>query len=86
MNDRGIAAVAYNVALRPGVTLGLGASFDTQKINEGTHKVCTNLRNEASCAIAYSSTGRCKLYLRGIESDPEVRSWYEGGSVNILRR
>lgn len=40
INDRGVAAVAYNVLLRPGVTLGLGASFDTQKLDQATHKVC----------------------------------------------
>ncbi len=39
INDRGVAAVAYNVLLRPGVTLGLGLSFDTQKLDQATHKV-----------------------------------------------
>ncbi|CAJ2502233.1 Uu.00g096270.m01.CDS01 [Anthostomella pinea] len=39
INDRGVAAVSYNVLLRPGVTLGLGASFDTQKLEQATHKV-----------------------------------------------
>ncbi|KAI1359319.1 eukaryotic porin/Tom40 [Xylaria arbuscula] len=39
INDRGVAAVAYNVLLRPGVTVGIGASFDTQKIDQATHKV-----------------------------------------------
>ncbi|EEH43338.2 uncharacterized protein PADG_08263 [Paracoccidioides brasiliensis Pb18] len=39
INDRGIAALAYNVLLRPGVTLGLGASFDTQKLHQSAHKV-----------------------------------------------
>merc|ERR1711939_350681 len=42
INDRGIAAVAYNVLLRPGVTLGLGASFDTQKLDQATHKIGTS--------------------------------------------
>lgn len=32
-------AIAYNVLLRPGVTLGVGASFDTQKLDQATHKV-----------------------------------------------
>jgi voltage-dependent anion channel protein 2 len=41
INDRGVAAVAYNVLLRPGVTLGLGASFDTQKMDNSAHKVST---------------------------------------------
>jgi voltage-dependent anion channel protein 2 len=40
INDRGIAAVSYSVLLRPGFTLGLGASFDTQKLSESSHKVC----------------------------------------------
>ncbi|KAI0017719.1 eukaryotic porin/Tom40 [Xylariomycetidae sp. FL0641] len=39
INDRGVAAVSYNVLLRSGVTLGLGASFDTQKLDQATHKV-----------------------------------------------
>jgi len=39
INDRGVAAVAYNVLLRPGVTLGLGASFDTQKLDHAAHKI-----------------------------------------------
>jgi voltage-dependent anion channel protein 2 len=39
INDRGIAALAYNVLLREGVTLGLGGSFDTQKLDQATHKV-----------------------------------------------
>ena len=39
INDRGIAALAYNVLLREGVTFGIGASFDTQKLDQATHKV-----------------------------------------------
>ncbi|KAL2042198.1 hypothetical protein N7G274_004686 [Stereocaulon virgatum] len=39
INDRGIAALAYNVKLRPGVTTGLGVSLDTQNLNEAAHKV-----------------------------------------------
>lgn len=39
INDRGVTAIAYNVLLRPGVTLGIGASFDTQKLDQATHKV-----------------------------------------------
>ncbi|KAL8822011.1 MAG: hypothetical protein Q9223_000002 [Gallowayella weberi] len=39
VNDRGIACLAYNVLLRSGVTLGLGVSLDTQKLNESAHKV-----------------------------------------------
>ena len=41
VNDRGVAAFAYNVMLRPGATLGLGLSLDTQNLNEAAHKVCT---------------------------------------------
>ncbi|KAI9887572.1 MAG: Mitochondrial porin [Watsoniomyces obsoletus] len=47
INDRGIAALAYNVILRPGVTLGLGASFDTQKLSEAGHKVGASFTFEA---------------------------------------
>ncbi|KAF4125690.1 voltage-dependent anion channel protein 2 [Geosmithia morbida] len=39
INDRGLAAVGYNVLLREGVTLGLGGSFDTQKLDQATHKL-----------------------------------------------
>ena len=39
VNDRGIASLAYNVKLRPGVTVGLGVSLDTQNLNEAAHKV-----------------------------------------------
>jgi len=42
INDRGVAAVAYNVLLREGVTFGVGASFDTQKLDQATHKVGTS--------------------------------------------
>ncbi|KAI9729911.1 MAG: Mitochondrial porin [Claussenomyces sp. TS43310] len=47
INDRGVAAVAYNVLLRPGVTLGLGASFDTQKLDQATHKIGASFTFEA---------------------------------------
>ncbi|KAI4135696.1 MAG: hypothetical protein LQ347_000426 [Umbilicaria vellea] len=47
INDRGIAAAAYSVLLRPGVTLGLGASFDTQNLNEAAHKVGASFTFEA---------------------------------------
>ncbi|KAI6080484.1 eukaryotic porin/Tom40 [Hypoxylon rubiginosum] len=47
INDRGVAAVSYNVLLRPGVTLGLGASFDTQKLDQATHKVGTSFTFES---------------------------------------
>ena len=39
INDRGIAALAYNVKLGTGTTLGLGASLDTQNLNQAAHKV-----------------------------------------------
>ncbi|KAA6410711.1 MAG: outer mitochondrial membrane porin [Lasallia pustulata] len=47
INDRGIAAAAYSVVLRQGATLGLGASFDTQNLNEATHKVGASFTFEA---------------------------------------
>ncbi|KAL8633040.1 hypothetical protein Q9189_001294 [Teloschistes chrysophthalmus] len=43
VNDRGIASLAYNVLLRSGVTVGVGVSLDTQKLNESTHKVGTHV-------------------------------------------
>lgn len=39
INDRGIASLAYNTKLNSGATFGIGASFDTQKLNEAGHKV-----------------------------------------------
>lgn len=42
INDRGVAAIAYNVTLRPGVDFGIGASFDTQKLDQAPHKVGTS--------------------------------------------
>ncbi|KAK3326427.1 eukaryotic porin/Tom40 [Apodospora peruviana] len=47
INDRGVAAVAYNVLLREGVTFGVGASFDTQKLDQATHKVGTSFTFES---------------------------------------
>ncbi|KAK4463423.1 hypothetical protein QBC42DRAFT_304912 [Cladorrhinum samala] len=47
INDRGVAAVAYNVLLREGVKLGVGASFDTQKLDQATHKVGTSFTFES---------------------------------------
>ncbi|KAI9801435.1 MAG: Mitochondrial porin [Phylliscum demangeonii] len=47
INDRGIAALAYNVLLRPGVTLGLGASIDTLNLHDSAHKVGASLIFEA---------------------------------------
>lgn len=46
INDKGLAALAYNVKLSTGVTLGLGASFNTQKLNEAAHKVGVSLTFE----------------------------------------
>ncbi|KFY70594.1 hypothetical protein V501_05008 [Pseudogymnoascus sp. VKM F-4519 (FW-2642)] len=47
INDRGIAAVSYNVLLREGVTLGLGASFDTQKLDSSPNKIGASFTFEA---------------------------------------
>jgi len=46
INDRGVAAVSYNVLIRPGATLGLGVSFDTTKLDQATHKIGTSLTFE----------------------------------------
>ncbi|KAI9048688.1 hypothetical protein LZ554_007519 [Drepanopeziza brunnea f. sp. 'monogermtubi'] len=47
INDRGIAAFSYNVLIRPGVTLGLGASVDTQKLDQAAHKIGTSFSFDA---------------------------------------
>jgi len=39
INSQGIAALSYSQALKPGVTLGLGLSVDTQRLNESAHKL-----------------------------------------------
>jgi len=46
INDRGIAAVAFNILLREGVTAGVGASFDTTKLDQATHKIGASLTFE----------------------------------------
>jgi len=46
INDRGIAALAYNTKLSPGVTFGIGASFDTQNMSQAAHKVGTSFTFE----------------------------------------
>lgn len=46
VNDRGIAALAYNTKLNQGTTLGLGLSLDLNKLNEAGHKIGTHLEFE----------------------------------------
>lgn len=46
INDRGVAAISYQVLLRQGVTMGLGVSFDTQKLDQATHKMGASLTFE----------------------------------------
>ncbi|KAF2153054.1 hypothetical protein K461DRAFT_134090 [Myriangium duriaei CBS 260.36] len=46
INDRGIAALAYNTKVNSGTTLGLGLSLDTNKLNEAGHKIGTSLTFE----------------------------------------
>lgn len=41
--DSGVAALAYSQVLRPGVTLGLGASFNALKLAEPVHKLGASL-------------------------------------------
>lgn len=46
VNDQGIAALAYNVLLRPGVKVGFGISVDTKNLKESAHKIGTNFEFE----------------------------------------
>lgn len=39
ISDSGLAALSYSQVLRPGVTLGLGTSFDALKLSEPVHKL-----------------------------------------------
>lgn len=64
INDRGIAALAYNVLLREGVTLGLGGSFDTQKLDQATHKVLAPFLPLTNTVLTVAA--RCQLHLRGL--------------------
>jgi len=46
INDRGIVSLAYNSKVNSGLTFGIGASFDAQKLNEGGHKIGTSFTFE----------------------------------------
>jgi len=47
VNNQGVLALAYSQILRPGVTFGVGASVDTQRLSEPAHKVGLNFVFEA---------------------------------------
>ncbi|CCF60180.1 hypothetical protein KAFR_0J01130 [Kazachstania africana CBS 2517] len=47
VSDSGSVAMGYKQALRPGVTLGLGASFDALNLNEPVHKLGWSLSFDA---------------------------------------
>ncbi|KAI9737795.1 MAG: hypothetical protein M1834_009163 [Cirrosporium novae-zelandiae] len=47
INDRGIAALAYNIKVRSGVTFGAGVGLDTQKLDQPVHKIGASLTLEA---------------------------------------
>lgn len=64
INDRGIASIAYNTKVNPGFTLGVGASFDTQKLNEAGHKVRCRLYSKETALTEMADW--CKLHLRGL--------------------
>jgi len=46
INDRGILSLAYNTKINQGFTFGIGASLDTQKLNEAGHKIGTSFTFE----------------------------------------
>lgn len=68
VNNQGIAALAYSQLLRPGVTFGLGASIDTQRLSESAHKVsrCDSSSTERSELTI--CTGRSELRFRGLNA------------------
>lgn len=39
INDSGILSLAYNTKVNSGMTLGVGTSLDTKKLNESGHKI-----------------------------------------------
>jgi voltage-dependent anion channel protein 2 len=46
LNDRGIISLAYNSKINSGFTFGIGASLDSQKLNEAGHKIGTSFTFE----------------------------------------
>jgi len=46
LNDRGIVSLAYNAKINSGFTFGIGASLDSQKLNEAGHKIGTSFTFE----------------------------------------
>ncbi|KAE9964264.1 hypothetical protein BLS_008507 [Venturia inaequalis] len=46
ISDRGILSLAYNTKINQGFTFGIGASLDTQKLNEASHKIGTSFTFE----------------------------------------
>lgn len=68
INNQGVAAIAYNQVLRPGVTFGVGAAIDTQRMNEPAHKVGPvapsrrplRLTAAARSASTWSLSRKCK--------------------------
>jgi voltage-dependent anion channel protein 2 len=47
INNRGIASIAVNTKVNTGLTVGIGASIDTNKINESGHKIGTSFTFES---------------------------------------
>ena len=47
VSDSGIVTLAYKQLLRPGVTLGVGSSFDALKLSEPVHKLGWSLSFDA---------------------------------------
>ena len=72
VNDRGIAALAYNVILRPGVTFGVGMSLDTQNMKEGSHKVFCESSHKLYCLLTFSRLERASNLMRELKASSAV--------------
>ena len=80
VNDRGIAALAYQVLLKPGVKVGFGVSFDTQHLKEASHKVRRTYWGFDQILIVNRSAPALNLRDKRSTLDHSSNRTYIGGS------
>jgi len=64
INNQGVAALAYSQLFRPGVTVGFGASIDTQRLAEPAHKVSSCSSRDFGWRLTSCRSARLQLCLR----------------------